>query len=154
MTRSEKILFSLDIILVAIMGFLQSSSLMSFYGIKINISMVFLIVLIFSVKNYWQYSILLLVSLISLKYFSAPSKELVIFGLLMFFAFNFRKMFSEHKLFSITILVILLTPIYYLFIDYKFVFTDFNIFIKEMVLNMVIAAIFGYLYQHKAYEKI
>ncbi len=142
---SEKIGFVLDIFLIAAISLLQSLNLISFAGIKPNLILVFLIISIFSVKDFWQYIVLVIISLFFLNYFSIFSKELIIFGAIMILAYYSKILFSEHAFFSILLLILFLTPVFYLLIDPLFIFNNFNVFIKELIFNFIAGLIFSFL---------
>ena len=146
-------MFLVDIVLIGLIGLIQSLSLLVFNDIKPNLILVFLIVLIFSVKNFWRYLILVLVAIASLNYFSLFSKELLVFGITMLLAFYFKSQLSEHAFLSVILLTIALTFIFYLIGDYKFLLNNFNIFTKELIFNVIGAIIFGFLYNNFNYEK-
>lgn len=146
---SEKIKFFLDIILISVISLAQSFSLIIFNGVKPNFVLAILVVLIFSEKEFWRYLILVLISLISLNYSAFISKEVAIFGLLMLSAFYFKKYLSENIFLYSFLFTSILTTIFYLLIDFRFIFNNFNIFILELFYNILISLFFGLLYEKK-----
>lgn len=141
---SEKIEFVSHIFLIAIIGLLQSLSLIAFNGIKPNLVLVFLVVSIFSVKNLWQYAVLILISLFFLSY-GILSKELAIFAGIMFLAYYFKGLLSEHAFFSVLLLIGILTFAFYIISDPSFIFAHFGVFMKELFFNAIAGLVFGFL---------
>jgi len=142
-------MFFLDIVLISIVSLAQGLSLMIFNGIKPNFVLAILIVLIFSEKEFWKYSILVLTSLICLNYSVFISKEIAIFGLLMLLAFYFKKYLSESIFLHSFLFASILTTLFYLLIDFKFIFNNFNVFLLELFYNILISLFFGFLYVKK-----
>lgn len=142
----EKIGFFLDIILISIVSLAQSFSLIIFNGVKPNFVLAILVVFIFSEKEFWRYLILVLISLISLNYSAFISKEAAFFGLLMLSAFYFKKYLSESIFLHSFLFTLILTTIFYLFIDFRFIFNNFSVFLLELFYNILISLIFGFLY--------
>jgi hypothetical protein len=140
----EKVVFFLDIVLVAMVSLAQSFSLLIFSGIKPNLALAVLVVMIFSEKEFWRYLILVLTSLICLNSSLFISKELAVFGLLMLSAFYFKKYLSENiSLFSF-LFTLVLTTLFYLLIDFGYVFNNFNSFILELFYNISLSLVFGF----------
>jgi len=143
----ERMTFFLDIVLVFIIGLAQSASLIIFSGVKPNLILAVLVVLLFSEKEFWKYLVFILISLICLNYSVFISKELVIFGLLMLLAFYFKKYLSENIYLNSFLLVLILTTAFYLIIDYAFIFNDPGLFLWELFYNVLISLVFGFLYK-------
>lgn len=141
----KKINFFADIILVFLFGLFQSLSLIAFYGVKPNFLLSLLVVLLFSVKNFWQYLILVLTAMLSLGYSVPVAKEIIVFGAIMLSAFYFKKYLTEHVFLSSFFLTAILTTALYAFIDYRFIFNNLNVFLLEMAYNLLISAILGFL---------
>ena len=139
--------FFLDLILISIISLVQSLSLVVFNGVKPNLVLAALIVLIFYERSLGSYLILVFVSLAFLNYSALISKEVAVFGLLMLSAFYFKKYLSENLFLYSFFLTAILTSLFYLIIDPKFIFYNFNIFSLELMYNVVASLIFGYLYQ-------
>lgn len=139
--------FFLDIVLVFIIGLAQSASLIIFSGVKPNLILAVLVVLLFSEKEFWKYLVFILISLICLNYSVFISKELAIFGLLMLLAFYFKKYLSENIYLNSFLLVLILTTAFYLIIDYAFIFNDPGLFLWELFYNVLISLVFGFLYK-------
>jgi len=144
----EKIRFFLDIILISAAGLAQSLSLVVFNGIKPDLVLAALAVLIFSEREFWKYLILVLISLICLNYSVFIPKELAIFGALMLSAFYFKRYLSENVLLYSVLFTSVLTVLLYLFIDPGFIFSHFDLFALELFYNILISLIFGYLYNY------
>ncbi|MHB9019608.1 MAG: hypothetical protein ACYC3G_01885 [Minisyncoccota bacterium] len=144
---NEKTKFFLDMILVSIISLSQSLSLVIFNGIKPNLILAVLVVLIFSEKSFWRYTALVMTSLVFLNYSTAISKEIIIFGLLMILAFYFKKYLSENLFLYSFLLTSILTTVFYLLIDARFVINNLNLFFWEIFYNVLISLIFGFLYQ-------
>ncbi|MBU4348034.1 hypothetical protein KJ671_00815 [Patescibacteria group bacterium] len=150
---NKDIRFLANIFLVFLFGLLQSFSLISFLGTKPNLLLSLLIVLLFTVKNFWQYLILILTALISLNYSALITKETAIFGIIMLLAFYFKKYLTEHFFLISFFLAIILTTLFYLFIDYQFIFNNLNIFLLELIFNALLTIFFGLLYYQVLSEK-
>jgi len=148
----EKITFFIDIILMSIIGLIQSLSLITFNGIKPNFVLAVLVILIFFEKKFLRYAILVLTAMICLDYSAFISKEVVIFGILMLSAFYFKKYLSENIFLYSFLFTSILTTVFYLLIDPGFIFNDFNLFFLELFYNVSTSSIFGFLYQI-GYEK-
>lgn len=140
-------------ILVFLFGLLQSFSLISFMGTKPNLLLSLLVVLLFTTKKFWQYLILILVALASLNYSSLITRETVIFGAIMLLAFYFKRYLTEHFFVISFFLAITLTTLFYLFIDYQFIFNNVNIFLLEITFNALFTTLFGLLYYRVLSEK-
>lgn len=149
---SEKIKFFLDIILISIVSLAQSFSLIIFNGVKPNFVLAVLVVLIFSEKKFWRYSILVLISLICLNYSAFITKEMAIFGISMLSAFYFKRYLSENIFLYSFLLTSILTTLLYLLVDFRFIITNFNLFFWELFYNVLISLIFGFVYNY-SYEK-
>ncbi|MDO8443104.1 MAG: hypothetical protein Q7S81_02510 [bacterium] len=143
----ERMAFFLDITLVSMIGLAQSASLIIFSGVKPNLILAVLVVLLFSEKEFWKYLILVLVSLICLDYSVFISKEVVLFGVIMLSAFYFKKYLSENTYLNFFLLTSILTAMLYLLVDYKFIFNNFGLFLWELFYNVLISLAFGFLYK-------
>ena len=150
---NKDIRFLTDMILVFLFGLLQSFSLISFMGTKPNLLLSLLVVLLFTTKKFWQYLILILVALASLNYSSLITRETVIFGAIMLLAFYFKRYLTEHFFVISFFLAITLTTLFYLFIDYQFIFNNVNIFLLEITFNALFTTLFGLLYYRVLSEK-
>jgi hypothetical protein len=147
-----RIKFLADIVLVFLFGLFQGFSLIVFYGVKPNLLIPLLINLMFSVKNFWQYLILILTAMISLKYSEFVGREIIIFGVLMCLVFYFKKYLTDHILLSSFFLIFVLTVVFNLGIDYRFVFGNIKIILLELFYNLSAGAVLWLIYQHD-YEK-
>lgn len=137
-----KAMFLTDVVLVFLFGLIQSFSLISFYGVKPNLLLSLLTVLLFSVENFWQYLILVLTALISLKYSNFITKELAIFGIVMLLAFYFKRYLAEHEFLAIFSITVVLTIIFYVAIDYNFIINNLSSFLLELIYNLLASIIF------------
>jgi hypothetical protein len=138
----SKALFLTDIFIVFLFGLIQSFSLISFYGIKPNLLLSLLTVLMFSVKDFWQYLILVLTGLIALKYSNLISSELLAFGAIMFLAFYFKKYFTEHEFLAIFCITAILSIVFYALTDYGYIVNNFGSFALEIIYNVLASIIF------------
>ena len=136
------IIFITNIVLVFLFGSIQSFSLISFYGVKPDLLLSLLTVLMFSTKNFWQYLILVLTGIISLKYSGSITRELAIFGIIMLIAFYFKKYIAEYEFLSIFSATIILTTALYVVIDCGFIINNFYYFILELIYNVLAGIIF------------
>jgi hypothetical protein len=150
---NKDIRFLTDIILVFLFGLLQSFSLVSFMGVKPNLLLSLLVVLLFTTKQFWQYLILILIALVSLNYSSLITRETIIFGTIMLLAFYLKGYLTEHFFLISFFLAIILTTLFYLFIDYQFIFNNINIFLLEVAFNALLTTLFGLLYHQVLFEK-
>lgn len=140
--------FFLDIVLISVIGLVQSLSLITFNGVKPNFVLAALVVLIFSERSFARYLILVLISLIFLKYSIFISKEIFIFGILMLLAFYLKKYLSENIFLYSFLLTLVLTTLFYLLVDARFIFDNFNLFLLELFYNISASLIFGSLYSN------
>lgn len=140
----EKAGFFLDIVLVAIASLAQSFSLLIFSGIKPNFALAVLVVMIFSENEFWRYLVMVLTSLICLNSSLFISKELTVFGLLMILAFYFKRYLSENIFLFSFLFTVVLTALFYLLIDFGYIFNNLNLFILELFYNVSISLIFGF----------
>lgn len=139
--------FLADLILVFLFGLVQSFSLISFYGVKPNVLLSLLTVLLFSVENFWEYLLLVLTAVISLKYSHFITRELAVFGIIMLLAFYLRKYLTEHEFLAIFPVTIVLSFIFYAAIDFNFIITNFNSFLLELVYNALASLVFWLIFE-------
>lgn len=149
----ERSIFLLDIILISMISLAQSLSLVVFNGVKPNLVLAVLVILIFSERSFTRYIVLVLISLVFLNYSFFISKELAVFGSLMIVAFYFKKFLSENIFLYSFLLTSILTTLFYLFIDFRFIFGNFSLFLLELFYNITVSLIFGSLYKNFNYEK-
>jgi len=145
--------FLLDIILISTISLAQSLSFIVFNSVKPNLVLAALVIFIFSERSFTKYVVLVLISLIFLNYSFFISKELIIFGVLMILAFYFKKFLSENIFLYSFLLTSILTTLFYLLIDFKFIIDNSNLFLLELFYNISASLIFGSLYKNFYYEK-
>ena len=145
----EKVRFLADIIIVFLCALLQSSALITIYGVKPNFLISALVVLLFSARNFWQYLILVLTAAVSLKYSALLSKEILIFAGIMILAYFLKKYLVEYEFIAIFILTAFITIIFYLLIDYRFAFNNPNSLLLETAYNIFASAVLLLLYEKK-----
>lgn len=137
-----KAMFLTNIALVFIFGLIQSFSLVSFYGIRPDFSLSLLTVLLFSVENFWQYLILVLTAIVSLKYSNFITEELAVFGAIMLLAFYFKKYLAEHEFVAIFLATAIITIIFYATVDPGFIVNNSGSFLLELAYNVLASIIF------------
>lgn len=145
--------FFLDMVLISVISLVQSFSLITFNGVKPNFVLAVLVVLIFLERSFVRYLILVLTSLIFLKYSIFISKEIFIFGALMLLAFYFKKYLSENIFLYSFLLTSVLTALLYLLADARFILDNFNLFSFELFYNILASLAFGYLYSNLYHGK-
>lgn len=107
---------------------MQNTNWLSFWGVKINLTMILVLILSLFLKNFWQYAVIALTAAWILK--TAP-----LLGVFLA-AFYFKKYLTGKLIVNSTALILSGTFIFYLLSDPGFLIKSPLIFIQELIYNL------------------
>ncbi len=133
--------FAGGIILVALAGFLQNTNLLNIGGVKPNIALAVLVTLAFFISTASVFLVLVVLALIALWFEPVVTLELIIFALLALGAFFLSQRLPGKSFVNNLILIGLLTLVFYLIADYRFIVGDPLTVLGEMVYNIILGGV-------------
>jgi hypothetical protein len=116
---------------------LQSTDWLSFFGVKINLLLVLVLVLGLFLKSFWHYAFIALTVVAILKIGPLWNRQsLALLGIFLA-AFYFKKYLFGKPILNNTVLIAAGTLLFYLFSDPAFLIQNSLILIQELIYNLI-----------------
>lgn len=146
----SKSFITLSIVAVFFAGLLQNTELISFYGVKINLVLVLVLLLGIFIDSFWQYLTLSLIGVLMIKITPGLDSQTLALLIIFLTAFYFKGHLFGKPIINSVFLIIAGTSLFYLLTDPKFLIHGTAIFSLELVYN-AIGGLVGYLILEKIY---
>ncbi len=130
-----------QIFLAVLFALLQNTNFLSLGGIKINLALILLLALAFIVRNWMEYSCLIILVSILLKVEAGWDWNVIVFILVILGVYFLKKFLPWQILLNYLFSVFLSTLVLYLLLDWHFIQNNFIIFFKELTYNMIFGAL-------------
>lgn len=143
--------FPLLIFLVIIFSFVQFLDIQIF-GVKPDLPLVFIAVLVFFIKNPWEGIFLTSLSAFILKFSPQPSKEILTFLILGILMSIIYKYFPWHSFINSLVLVVLATLVFYALLNYSAILS--SLFFKELAYNLFFGAVLFSIFRFFGFKRM
>lgn len=140
--------FILNLFIILVAGLAQSMSLIVFNGVRPNLILAILMVLVFYESDFFNYFLMVALAVMTLQFDGFMTSVQFIFGITMLMAFYFKKYLSENVFVQSFLLILISTSVFYLITDAGYIINHFNTYFVELFYNVLIGLIFGLLYKH------
>lgn len=141
--------YFLTFLLLVVTGLLQNTNLLTFYQIKPNLMLVFLIASSFFIPSLFIYLGLVLLSGILAGFRNGLELERIVLGLLGIWSFSLGRFLGWKLIYNNFFLIGISTPTFYLLTNPAFILSNWSIVLVELVYNLILGAVV-----FKVFEKV
>lgn len=142
MIAGYRTFFIISAFFILISGLLQKTQLADFYGIKVNLVLVLILILAILIDNPWHYLVLVFWGSLLLKIGSGLSWQNLILVLVAAAAFFGKKYLAGKPMVNVLVLIIGGTAIFYALLDFRFLISYPAAILTEIIYNTAAALIF------------
>lgn len=128
--------------LIIILGLLQNTGILSFYGVKPNLLLAFLISISFFTHDFLIYLSFILISVILLNFQIGFALEQIIFALLTIVAFFIGRRLHWKHIFNNLLLIGASTILFYLLTSPDFLISNWLTVLLETIYNLIFGLVF------------